>query len=52
MPVLEAVLHNATVKRVVESAFHRLEVSVAVIVCLLVGGHVVQNHLKLHQQKK
>lgn len=38
VPILQAVLDYPTVKRVVELAIHRLEVSVAMIVGLLVGS--------------
>lgn len=51
VPVLEAVLDDASVKWVMEFSLHRLEMSVAVIVCLLVGRHVSQNHRELQQQE-
>ena len=48
VPVLQTVLENATIKGVVEFALGCLEVSVAVIVSLLVGGEVPHNLRELH----
>lgn len=47
MPVLQAVLENTTIKRVVELSLWGLEVSVAVIVGLLIGGQVSHYHGEL-----
>ena len=52
VPVLETVLHHATVEGVVELPVDGLEVSVAVGVGLLVSGHVVQHHLELWRVQK
>ena len=38
VPILQAVLDDPAIEGVVELAIHRLEVSVAMIVCLLVGS--------------
>lgn len=47
VPVLQAVHDDPAVEGVVELPIHSLEMSVAMIVGLLIGGQVVQNHLEL-----
>lgn len=49
VPVLQAILHDAAVERVVELPVDGLEVSVAMVVGLLIGGQVVQHHLELRE---
>lgn len=52
VPVLQAVPEHTMVKRVMELAFHSLEVSVTVGVGLLVGRHVCDYHLELWRKSR
>ena len=47
VPVLEAVVDHATVKRVVVAPVLPLEVTVAMVVSLLIGRYVTDNHVEL-----
>jgi hypothetical protein len=52
MPVLQAVLDDTTIERVLEFPFRRLEVSVAVIVGLFIGREILQNLRKLEGEMR
>lgn len=47
MPILKAVLGNATVKWVMELSFWSLEVPIPIVVGLFVSRHVGDHHLEL-----
>ena len=47
VPVLEAVVDHAAVKRVVVAPVLLLEVTVTMVVSLLIGRYVTDNHVEL-----
>ena len=47
MPILEAVVDNASVKRIMKASIFPLEVTVAMRVGLLVGRDVTNDHVEL-----
>ena len=50
MPVLQAVVGHTTIEWIMEASIFLLEVTIAVIVGLLIGRYVTNDHVELRKE--